>query len=742
MKLSFVDIQNFRKLKNCRVVFSDETTVFVGANNSGKTSAMDALTYFLRDRCNKLSVRDFTLSNWNDIELIAKSWIQDKTPNLSSENWHQLLPTLDVWLCVESEEIYRVSHIIPSLDWKGGKLGVRLVFEPKDLKELYKDYKDRSTHARQAKNGRAVKIWPENMRDFLDRDYHDLRKYFTVKAYILDPSKSDTPQSIPEGSEPIENFPFYNILKIDVISAQRGFSDPGSDGNDVDDNRRLSTQLQKYFEKHLDPREHPEASDLDALEAIEAANKAFDKRLAESFSPPVEELERLNYPGFSDPTITIKSKLEPLQGLKHAAAVQFDVPHDNSSPDNPSLSLPEQYNGLGYQNLISMIFSMIRFRDEWMRVGKASVPPSQQDGESIEPLHLVLVEEPEAHLHIQVQQIFAKKAYEVLRNHHKLKDSTVNTTQLVISTHSGHIAYETEFRNLRYFKRESIIDTNSIPCAKVINLSDIFGNDEKDTEKFVARYLKITHYDLLFADATILVEGTAERMLIPGFIRQYYPDLNRSYISLLEIGGSHAHRLRPLIENLKLPTLIITDLDSFDPPSKKAFLPERSKGYETRNQTIQSWVPKLSLLDDVLDADDAIKTKDGYIRVAYQSEISLQYGGGEETAIPYTFEDAIVLSNIDFLKQKQEVTGLLKRLTQELNKKFLNDAHKGMFDALKQSGRKAEMALELLYAEDLSKLQLPEYIREGLEWLNNQIEQRKLNSLSQGDVEGGGEENE
>lgn len=38
----------------------------------------------------------------------------------------------------------------------------------------------------------------------------------------------------------------------------------------------------------------------------------------------------------------------------------------------------------------------------------------------IEPLHLVLIEEPEAHLHMQVQQVFIRKAYSVLRNHEKL----------------------------------------------------------------------------------------------------------------------------------------------------------------------------------------------------------------------------------------------------------------------------------------------------------------------------------
>ena len=68
MKIAFIDIQNFRKLKSCRVELSENKTLFVGANNSGKTSAMDALIIFLkRTRQKDLSTTDFTLSNWNDI---------------------------------------------------------------------------------------------------------------------------------------------------------------------------------------------------------------------------------------------------------------------------------------------------------------------------------------------------------------------------------------------------------------------------------------------------------------------------------------------------------------------------------------------------------------------------------------------------------------------------------------------------------------------------------------------------
>jgi len=76
--------------------------------------------------------------------------------------------------------------------------------------------------------------------------------------------------------------------------------------------------------------------------------------------------------------------------------------------------------------------------------------------------------------------------------------------------------------------------------------------------RFAKRYLKATHCDLFFADGAVLVEGPAERILVPHFVRtrSKYDFLKRCYVTWLEIGGSHAHRLSSLIEHLGLNTLI------------------------------------------------------------------------------------------------------------------------------------------------------------------------------------------
>ena len=55
---------------------------------------------------------------------------------------------------------------------------------------------------------------------------------------------------------------------------------------------------------------------------------------------------------------------------------------------------------------------------------------------------LLLIEEPEAHTHPQIQYIFAQKIEEILKE--------VPGMQTIISTHSPHIVSNHPFENIRY----------------------------------------------------------------------------------------------------------------------------------------------------------------------------------------------------------------------------------------------------------------------------------------------------
>lgn len=759
MRIKHVEIGNFRKLKNVHIDFASETTIFVGANNSGKTSAMVALRRFLVDRSG-FSINDFTLSHWPKIDAGAIKW-ESATNDEALEpiQWDSFTPFLDVWLDVPAKELHYVQKILPTLDWDGTSIGVRLRFEPKDAQILQHEYltakraaaevmakaSDGNKAEEKADTASTFALWPRTMMEFLAQR---MRSTFEIRAYLLDPAKLKAPengkacpQTLPENSDPIDGGdPFHGLIRIDEISAQRGFGHADQSGtsrsNESRDDfteprmgRKLSSQLRNYYTQHLDPFDTPEPKDLQALMALHDAQTAFGTRLADCFSDALTELEGIGYPGVTDPKLTITTNIKPIDGLNHSSAVQYEVP-THLSGSAGAHRLPEDSNGLGYQNLVSIVFALMGFRDNWMKVGKAGKSKTSEES-LIPPLHLVLIEEPEAHLHAQVQQVFIKQAYGVLRKHDKLNDSQNLQTQLVISTHSSHLAHEAEFSSLRYFRRlPAPSEVGAVPLTSVVNLSEIFDGLDK-TERFVKRYLKATHCDLFFADGAILVEGPAERILVPHFVheRAAYAYLKRSYITWLEIGGSHAHRLKRLIEHLGLSTLIITDIDAKDSTTNAAVVPKRGVGQRARNETVKTWIPKEESFDVLLDMNNEGKVftdPSGYaVRVAYQTPISMVFKSKDPTeALANTFEDALVYENPE-LFAKLNGHGLIAKFRDALaGSADLTELATKVSDALK-NGTKAEFALDILFSEEIDQLKVPEYIDEGLVWLAAQLKRKE-----------------
>ncbi len=278
-------------------------------------------------------------------------------------------------------------------------------------------------------------------------------------------------------------------------------------------------------------------------------------------------------------------------------------------------------------------------------------------------------------------------------------------------------------------------DAIKVPTAAVVNLSEVFGNVD-DTARFVERYLRATHCDLFFADAAILVEGPAERMLVPHFVKTHFPQLHRCYVTLLEIGGSHAHTLKPLIESLGLTTLVITDIDAAEATGhRKVVPPERNKGLISRNTTLAKWHPCESSLDRLLDLtiDSKIKTSNVplfSVRIAYQSpyKAKLIANGPEVELLATTFEDALVLENIEFFRATT-AEGVASEFKAAIGASTTPIAlGAAMFDIVRGCD-KARFALDLLWLKDPDKLQVPTYIREGLEWLQMTLDKKKEQEL-------------
>ncbi len=720
MKIQSVHIRNYRKLKNCHIDFGEKETVLVGANNSGKTSAISAIVGFLKNT-DRFTLKEFTATNWALINEIGEKWLENDSVDealLSSHQWDTIVPSMDVWINVEDGEQYRVNHLIPSLStWDGKKVGVRGQYGPKDVKKLYTAYKEAKTKANilesteEWKKAGYPELYPRNLCDFLGKGLN-LKEYFNVKYYIIDPAldpiEEDKVQETPDHE--LDSNPFESLIRVDTILASRDFSDPGGQSDsDID---TLSKQFQQYYKSCGLEDEELTSEGLNLLGGIAIANKTYDEKLRKTFEMPVGELKNINYPGFQNPEIKIRSKIQIEEAIKHDSAVQFAI------QGMEQLVLPEKYNGLGYRNLISIYMKLIDFREKWLR--------TFSDGENIEPIHIVFVEEPEAHLHAQAQQVFVRKAFEALCNNELIKEHPWLNTQLVLSTHSNHIVNELDLNCMRYFRR--VIGDSKIPISKVVNLSSTFGKDEEETKQFVTRYIRLTHCDIFFSDAVILVEGPAEKILVPNFLTK--AGLDSYYISVIEINGRHAHSFRKLIEKIGIATLIITDIDAAETKIGKdgkkhlsSVITSKGKGYKTSNPSIKNWLPEKEKIDDLLVLDEKEKII-GNVKIAFQTSINVKWDKDTKDLVeicPYTFEDALIFTNLELFRQDGlKKMGGITTISNLLRKSdSANELQQCIFEKLesKSDFKKADFAVSLLYKNDFIDLEAPAYIKEGLNWM-------------------------
>ena len=725
MKIQSVHIRNYRKLKNCHIDFGEKKTVLVGANNSGKTSAISAIVWFLKNT-ERFTLKEFTVTNWALINTIGEKWLEKDSVDdalLSSHQWDNIVPSMDVWINVENGEQYRVNHLIPSLStWDGKKVGVRGQYVPKDVTKLYTAYKEAKTKARSLeateewKEADSPELYPKNLCDFLGKG-SNLREYFDVKYYIidpaLDPDDEDEVQTTPDNE--LGYNPLDGLIKVDTILASRDFSDPeGQTDSEID---TLSKQFQQYYKSSGQEDELLTCEGLKLLGGIVTANKTYDEKLRKTFEVPVGELKNINYPGFQNPEIKIRSKIQIEESIKHDSAVQFAI------QGMEELVLPEKYNGLGYRNLISIYLKLIDFREKWLK--------ELSEGKNIEPIHLVFVEEPEAHLHAQAQQVFVKKAFEALCNNKLIEENPWLSTQLVLSTHSNHVVNELDLNCMRYFKR--VIDVGEkIPVSKVVNLSSTFGTDD-ETKQFVTRYIRLTHCDIFFSDAVVLVEGPAEKILVPSFLVK--AGLDSYYISVIEVNGRHAHSFRKLIEKIGIAALIVTDIDATDTKVGEdgkeihpSVITAKGNGYKTGNPSIKSWLSGKEQIDDLLALDEKEKLVNN-VRIAFQTPVNVKWDKNKDElteVCPYTFEDALIFTNLElFRREGLKKMGAITTIANLLkHSNSANELQNKIFKKLesKSGFQKADFAISLLYKDDFVDLVAPVYIQEGLEWMKSYLE--------------------
>lgn len=729
MKINCFRIQNFRRLKNILLDVEPDISILVGANNSGKTSATHALDMFVNGQKDKFTIYDFSSSNWAVINSIGDD------PNAIDNGVDLPQISVDIWFDIEENDLHRVLDLLPELTWEGSVIGLRIIFQPKSSRETLIKFME--AQAKVAKHvpkeeAKKYKPWPKSLIDFLGKH---LSEEYEFRYYSLDQSKFDeqfnqnadyTPLVLPnERGRPL----IKSLLKVDTLHAQRYLSDQASNARAED----LSKCLSRFYKRNLEKRE----DDHEALSALFDSETQLNEHLKSVFADMLSRLGKLGYPGISNPHLVIKSALNPSSIMSQDTKVHYSM--DGTAN---GLTLPDNYNGLGFKNLIYMVVELLDIQARWI-----------DEKEARALLQLIIIEEPEAHLHAQLQQVFIRQILDILRI--TGEDADYYTCQLAVTTHSPHILYERGFRPIRYFRREGNAGTEQHSTA--LNLSTFYNGASE--RSFFERYMKLTHCDLFFADAVILVEGNVERILLPAMIEKSTDTLRKAYISILEVGGAYAYRFKNLIEFLGIPALVITDLDSvmqkvnetdeideddeeeieleiLEPAATmggeevvkryrigKACLPDYENAI-TSNQTLAKWLPRKTLIADLLscNTDNLIQSPTdkclATIYVTFQRKVNVKWEGNTTKVVGRTLEEAFGLENIDWCQSENgKHVGLklkgkpadISTLAKKIHKRVKSD-----------SFNKTSFALGVL-ASDPSDWVVPKYIEEGLQWLDCQV---------------------
>jgi len=750
--LRFLELCQFRRLGKVQLDVNKKTTILVGANNSGKTSVLAALRHFLADG-SPFGAFDISLSQWPTLRALGKAWealAEDPlTATGDEEQWKQQLqtllstmPTLDLWFDAEAGMYHYVAPFLSKFSWKGGAVGIRLRLEPastvEELKQLAGTYRTAREPVKDM--GADSLAWPIDLLDFWLREPSKLGQ---VRAYKLDAEnnpitgfKTYVTQTLAADASTIERKHLSKVIRVDFVAAQRGLGGEEAESRSASGPHRVgmfSNQLLKFARQHLNVASTGHGHRADLIKAVAEAQRDLDKKIHEAIADSVEEVKELGYPGLHDPQeIRFRTRIQTADLLDHGTAVQYSMQKESLEE-----LLPEYSIGLGYQNLQSLSYQLVSFKAARLKPEKGSPAP----------VHLVMIEEPEAHLHVQVQRIFPDKAHKLISP--TGADASALKSQLLISTHSSHLAHAEDFDRLRYVRRIAKSATSPMPTTEVVNLGQVFGDDRK-TRQFAERYFRVQHTDLLFANAAIFVEGVAERMLVPLFIERDFKELNSRYVSFLDIGGSHAHRLKPLVEKLRIPTVIITDVDPCEEqdgkpkkngePTKKlvAVANTGQAGLHCGNPTLRGWHPKLQKLDDFKNPTDAqlvwSETAECLVRFAWQLPVA-EAGG----SWPSSFEDSLVLTNMPWFKglmeEKVDDDGIeIEQPTGALGSvaKAAADAgsvaemvaalHKVMHSSLNK-GEFAASIFEKLSSDE--PVACPKYIADALAWLQAQLEPSK-----------------
>jgi putative ATP-dependent endonuclease of OLD family len=155
------------------------------------------------------------------------------------------------------------------------------------------------------------------------------------------------------------------------------------------------------------------------------------------------------------------------------------------------------------------------------------------------------IEEPEAHLHPHLQRSVYRHLFESVE-----EDSPLS---LILTTHSPHIASVAPLKSIVLLK-------DAAADGSVGRSTAAMALTQSDTDD-LTRYLDVTRAEILFARGVLLVEGDAERFLVPAFANTLDTPLDHLGITVCSVAGTNFEPYVKFLTALSIPFAVVTDWD-------------------------------------------------------------------------------------------------------------------------------------------------------------------------------------
>ncbi|MGA3603251.1 ATP-dependent nuclease [Lysinibacillus agricola] len=711
IRIEKIGINNYRKFygdKSTTISLDDDITAIVGANNSGKTSLVELLSNIFKEK-NYLNIEDMNSKARFQNELKIEQIINDKKIS-------------------KDDRLYKLKEIHKEL--KKITIELSIKYDDKDNIELFSSY-------------------------LLDLDITKKNFYFLIE-YEYIPAKEEEILDILEKkinfkeiysmlqpkiyycNEDFENkiriadkSNFYNLFNYHCVYAIRKLADTSDEKQNF-----LSKHLLKTVQNNTNWKENVKELILgiNSLLTEKDLSSKVDKITLEHIKKTLHSFSKTN--GGNTGNLGVDFKLEN----KDIEKVLLDFIHIYFEQDE-GIKIKEQKQGLGYSNLIYLLLEAQIFSEK-IDTKKAN---------------LLIFEEPEAHLHPQMENIFIRYINVIAKgesnNEVKVtevteaikarltseieagrlnvaataeettvtKAQTTDTNmeikeknipfQMLITSHSSEMTKSIGLDNIRVFR------SNGHTISNVYDLRNFINKDDTDKE-FYEKFFQFNMVDMVFADKLILFEGDAERLLFKYLISQMdkYEDLSSQYISYIQVGGAYAHKYLDLINFLEIKTLIFTDIDyeykKEDIELNTSTVISEILKRETSNDTIKQFV-KETKIDDIYKKSK--QTNGEYLE---NKKVCLKFQTKKD-GYARTLEDAMLkkllqIDNVFTKIPKKDFGDIItnyKLLMSNTNKKETS-----IRDRIDKLQNKTDFMYALIYSDKIKEA-IPQYIEEGLDWL-------------------------